>query len=723
MNRSSLLISICLIAIAAASCSDSSEKLELGGGCTLDSDCTNPLSCKFATCHQQCAESRDCPTGQHCVTVGSVGVCQTPAEATCGAAHACSAPLVCRSDDGTCRNACTSSGACAGTGQTCVGGYCLDTTEVANNDGSASEAGVATGGACTLNSDCASSLLCKFGSCHQSCTSSLDCASGRHCVTVNGVAVCQMPSESACGTGGTCAAGLACRTVDNTCRSACTSSAGCLTSQTCTGTVCVDNTELAHNDGSAGAGGAGGAGGGADARSAGDGAAAGSGDAGIDAPAPGVDGAATGSGGSAGSTGDGGPIDRAGGAIGTGGTTGSGGQTGNSCPSPQTQFGNVAQGETNNNFQSGLGVRTADEMLIFDGYLGPDPMAAAADAASPSQVYYVYVQAFDPVTGNSNGPAEPFFKAGDSNTNAITLETAAIAPTGEIILLYYVPAIGTSAAFLSKSTTDAGVAGLQVNRIIQVEVAGLGNQPDCIWSVASKAFVCSWQYVAAAGKVVRMRKFLPDGRSAGGDTDEVPTDRTDNRVQDTANNDVGASGNLSGVGYLVYAYAYPKLTVMDKLGNQVGSTITLQQTPASAKWLTVAGTSAGFVTFYDQAGVAETLVPVDSSGNVAAATGADAGVLPGFHFTGTKTAEYGRAINDDVGGVGGVGLALLFDEGVSFAYVEADGLKHEGPSSMIPHSYASGDQMNITNFAGSFGVSLYSAAAHSTQMAATGCSQ
>jgi hypothetical protein len=29
--------------------------------------------------------------------------------------------------------------------------------------------------------------------------------------------------------------------------------------------------------------------------------------------------------------------------------------------------------------------------------------------------------------------------------------------------------------------------------------------------------------------------------------------------------------------------------------------------------------------------------------------------------------------------------------------------------------------MTITNFAGSFGVSLYSATAHSTQMAATGC--
>jgi hypothetical protein len=160
---------------------------------------------------------------------------------------------------------------------------------------------------------------------------------------------------------------------------------------------------------------------------------------------------------------------------------------------------------------------------------------------------------------------------------------------------------------------------------------------------------------------------------------------------------------------------------MDKLGNQVGSTIELQQTPASANWVTVAGTSAGFVTFYDQGGVAETLVRVDSSGNVAAATGADAGVLPGFHFTGTKAALGARAINDDVGGVGGVGLALVYSEGVDFAYVSSDGITHLGPGSVISHSRVGGDYINITNFAGSFGVSLYSTAAHSTQMAATGC--
>jgi len=523
-----------------------------------------------------------------------------------------------------------------------------------------------------------------------------------------------------------------------------------MTDQTCDGLLCVDNADLAGGsgkDGSAGTGdgaagsdvGSGGATGGHDAGSAGAG--DGAVDAnrgvdvpatGVDAPVSGVDGAATGSGGSTGATGDGGPTDRTGGVTGSGGTAGtagspaggalggagSGGQTGNSCPSPQTQFGFVVQGDSNTHFQSGLGVRTADKLLIFDGYLGPDPTAATADAASPAQVYYVYVQAFDPVTGNSNG-AEPFFKAGDSDAQPITLETAAIAPTGEIILLYAVPGLGMNAAFLSKSTTDAGVGGLQVGRIVQVEVANLGSTPDCVWSVASKAFVCSWLYASAGGWAVKVRKFLPDGRSAGGDTDEVPTDRTDSYAGNYYG-EVGVCGNLLGVGYRGYSDSEPKLTVLDKLGNQVGSTVVLAPSGTSS-WVTVAGTSAGFVTFYDHTGVAETLVPVDSSGNVAAATGADAGALPGFHFTGTKVANSGRAINDDVGGVGGVGLALLYDDSVAFAYVSADGSTHVGPGTVISHSRAAADYINITNFAGSFGVSLYSALAHSTQMAATGC--
>jgi hypothetical protein len=137
-------------------------------------------------------------------------------------------------------------------------------------------------------------------------------------VTANGAAVCQLPTESTCGAGGTCAAGLACRTIDNTCRSACTSNTGCLTGQTCAGTVCVEISESnPGNDGSAGAGGKADAG----AAGAGGGSSGGS-DAGVDVPltSPGDAAGSDGSGGngSGGTTGSGG-------AGGTGGTAGAGG--------------------------------------------------------------------------------------------------------------------------------------------------------------------------------------------------------------------------------------------------------------------------------------------------------------------------------------------------------------------------------------------------------------
>jgi hypothetical protein len=399
------------------------------------------------------------------------------------------------------------------------------------------------------------------------------------------------------------------------------------------------------------------------------------------------------------------------------GGSGTGGQVGNSCPSPQTQFGFIAQGDSDTHFTSGVGVRTASELVVFDGYTGPDP-AVVSDAASPPQVYYVYIQTFDPATAKSKGPAKPLFKAGDANSSPITIEAAAVAPTGEIILVYYMPGIGTSAAFLSNSPADAGVGALQVNQTVQIEVAQLGGQVDCTWSVSSKAFVCSWRYLAPGTWPIKIRKFLPDGRTAGGDTDEVPTDRTDNYTGCCG--DISGSGNLFGVGYKSASTSYPMLTVLDKLGNQLGSSIVLQT--VGTNWITVGGTSKGFVIFYDASGVAEAFVPVDANGGVKAATDADAGALSGFRISGTKTAQYGRAINDDVGGVGGVGLALLYPDSAAFAYVNSDGLTHVGPGTAIAHTYVSGDYININNFAGSFGLSLYSSAAHSTQMVATGCS-
>ena len=67
-------------------------------------------------------------------------------------------------------------------------------------------------------------------------------------------------------------------------------------------------------------------------------------------------------------------------------------------------------------------------------------------------------------------------------------------------------------------------------------------------------------------------------------------------------------------------------------------------------------------------------------------------------------------------------MALLYPNGVSFAYVNPDGVGHQGPTTVLPHTVASGDYTSMTNFGGSFVVSLYAAANHQTQIAASGCS-
>jgi hypothetical protein len=136
---------VCVDNTAVAS--DAGAGFNLGGQCILNSDCQNPLACKFATCHQQCAQSRDCPTGQQCVAAADgFGVCQTLVEAACGAnGIACPLPLVCVSN--TCANTCADTGTCALPYQTCIGGtVCVDNTALVGNPGNDGAAG-ADGGA------------------------------------------------------------------------------------------------------------------------------------------------------------------------------------------------------------------------------------------------------------------------------------------------------------------------------------------------------------------------------------------------------------------------------------------------------------------------------------------------------------------------------------------------------------------------------------------------
>ncbi|HJX63617.1 MAG TPA: hypothetical protein VJ860_06655 [Polyangia bacterium] len=109
---------------------------------------------------------------------------------------------------------------------------------------SSSDKKLELGGACSLNSDCANGLLCKFGACHKACVKSVDCAAGERCVQVDGVAVCQFATETAC-TNGACSTPLTCRVADNTCRGSCATSDDCPRAQTCSANFCLDDKELA----------------------------------------------------------------------------------------------------------------------------------------------------------------------------------------------------------------------------------------------------------------------------------------------------------------------------------------------------------------------------------------------------------------------------------------------------------------------------------------------
>jgi hypothetical protein len=596
---------------------------------------------------------------------------------------------------------------------------------------------------CLLNSDCNNPLSCVYGKCHEGCRSSTDCTGGAECTKVQGLGVCLLPEESACTIANpVCNTSLACA-VDLRCRSACTAAAtDCMGSQLCVQGYCADPGDVdkttgllpvkyttldGGTDGPSASGapdtalGADGMGGWIGPDVSGTGGVSGSGgsDSGVgtaDSGAAGVDGGMAGGPGGRGDAG------------GAGGSTPDAPGVVSICP--QTQFGFIADGDSNPNFVSGVGVRTATQLLVFSGYHGPDP-TGASDAGTSTNVNYVYVQAFDPATAQSLGPARPFFPANFSDKDfSLILEAAAIAPTGQIALLYWSSTTaGLGVAFLDSTTGDAGVGpvNLRVVRQVPLESSGLWSQPHAIWSATYGAFVFSWEYSGANGPM-KVRKFLADGRSAGGDTDSVPTTRDDNLVNGGgASGTVSASGRLFAVSYLEYGTGHPFLTVLNALGNQVGSTLAVQREPANAKWVTSGGTSAGFLAFYDQGGIAATLVPVSPDGVVGAPGGLDGGALPGFHFTGTKQAVYARAINDDVGGAGGVGLAILYNDGLAFAYVSADGLTHVGPASVISHAYdgagAGGtpDYISISNFAGSFAISLFSHSEKKTFLVASSC--
>jgi hypothetical protein len=138
---------MCSVLVLAA-CGGDDKKLELGGSCTLNSDCKDPLVCKLGGCHQACMQTRDCPTGERCVKVDGMGVCQQPAESQCvyGGPVTCKTPLACAADN-LCRRSCATAGDCV-VDQECVANVCLETAEAAawrTDGGAGSDGGTSIG--------------------------------------------------------------------------------------------------------------------------------------------------------------------------------------------------------------------------------------------------------------------------------------------------------------------------------------------------------------------------------------------------------------------------------------------------------------------------------------------------------------------------------------------------------------------------------------------------
>jgi hypothetical protein len=574
---------------------------------------------------------------------------------------------------------------------------------------SSCKSGAGLANSCSINSDCDSPLVCAFGRCHDACTSTRDCASGERCVVSGSTGVCELPQERACSGTVPCPPSLLCAT-DGQCRSPCLDSNQCASGQVCEAQplslagACFDPSEV---DG-------------------------GIGDAGGDGSNRGREGGA-----------DGGSLDGASGDGGGGRDSSADGSQGvadtglvNPCVSAQTQFGFTATGDSNPAFTSGVGVRSATRLIIYSSYAGSAPTGFDAGAADAGPANVVYEQAFDPTTANSLGPARPLFQVGGGK--GFVVLAAAVAPSGQVALLYGYngfydyyegsPEQQLWAAFVD-GAPDAGTTGLQ---LVQLESAQVFGQPHAIWSGVAQAFVFSWVYpdgVALGVWHVKLKKFLPDGHSAGGDTDLVPTDDPSGNIvrADSNANDLGGVGvsgtNVFGVSYLNTSQNQPYLTLLDPLGNELGKPLWVGTVPgpATGYWVTVAGASDGLAYLYDApTGVVEAFVPVAADGGVSSP--ADGGAFAGFTFPGSRHAIVAHGIGDDpTSGGGGAGLVVLYPDEVDFAYVNAGGLTHVGPSSVISHAYAGGDLVSGMNFAGSFGVSLYESATHATQMAASGC--
>jgi hypothetical protein len=579
---------------------------------------------------------------------------------------------------------------------------------------------------CILASDCKDvTKQCVQGYCVGVCTTSQDCPSGQRCVKyadttgaagaagdtggaggatgatvpVSAGNICQVPEIKTCALNSDCTPGLFCAK-DLQCRNMCNADVDCLGGVSsanppkCTiSHYCVDPIADASNY-----------------------------DPTTNDLKPAVS-----AGGTTGSAGAGGK------------SSGAGGAGGKGAAKPSFAFSAPLQGDTNPNFVAGVAARLDGRLVIFSGYSGPPVSLGAggsgAGGAAPTTANYIFAQAFDTTTGAALAAATPLFQVADGS--AFNIWNVAVSSAGDIALLYgngYSQNFNTNlyVAFLTSSSAAGPLPapGVQLKgAAIPIESTGAGDV-SAFWSEATQEFVFSWKY-NTNGYQIRTRKFLADGSPAGGDTGAVSVVP---QIDDyTWQQGMGASGTLFAVGSRAYSTGLPFLALLDINGNAVGSPVQISG-GAAGRWVNVGGTTNGFVFLFQDGSAAKingTYIPKlpDGSGVVvpagaggAGGAGGDSGAGGGSGwntFTVPSTATgYNAAytISDELG-AGGTGTVFLEANGASFLYVEADGKTLHSVGTVL--SSSTGSWTSITNYRGSFSVSLFESAKHATQAAAS----
>ena len=143
------------------------EKLGTGARCERNSECAAPLVCRLDRCRRECNTTRDCPAGLACVLDGQgIGACQVSADKSCARQSDCPDPLVCRFTQ--CTNACNTDVDCPA-GSFCMtdpsGNACIDPSGkpcVHHEECSAAGQTCALDGRC--RDECVNHRDCRFGS-------------------------------------------------------------------------------------------------------------------------------------------------------------------------------------------------------------------------------------------------------------------------------------------------------------------------------------------------------------------------------------------------------------------------------------------------------------------------------------------------------------------------------------------------------------------------------